>query len=329
MELILRRPEQIRTACDRVFHEAVDILDLEMELHRRAAQAIRADRAEVRIFVRKEEALSADRKLGMADPVVAGIGEPEELLGSESLHIEVDRSRRAAHDEIGTHRLDFSRIGHSITLTVIFNYVTVRFIMSQEPDEKQTPRRGRPRSEAARQAILRTAHDILVADGLGRLTIEAVAERARVGKPTIYRYWKNAQELAMAALMAGQPGVEPAAPSGRTREKLYRQMDTLLAIFATPRGRQIALTMAAAEPDSEMARAFRTRVMLEQREAGRAILTEAEARSEIQSGADMETILDMLYAPVFYRLLVGHLPLTETFGRTVVDNVWRALAAKE
>lgn len=200
--------------------------------------------------------------------------------------------------------------------------------MSQEPNEEPIPKRGRPRSEAARQAILRTAHDMLVTEGLGRLTIEAVADRAHVGKPTIYRYWKNAQELAMAALMADQPGAEPAASGGRTREKLYQQMDNLLAIFATPRGRQIALTMAAAEPDSELAKAFRTRVMLEQREAGRTILAEAAARGEIQSGANMETILDMLYAPVFYRLLVGHLPLSEAFGRTVVDNVWRALTAR-
>ena len=213
-------------------------------------------------------------------------------------------------------------------MTHIFIYVTVRFIMSQEPHNEQTPKRGRPRSEAARQAILRTAHDMLVAEGLGRLTIEAVAERAGVGKPTIYRYWKNAQELAMAALMAGQPGMEAATRSGRTRERLCSQMDNLLAIFATPRGRQIALTMAAAEPDSEMAKAFRTRVMLEQREEGRAILAEAEARGEIRSGADMETILDMLYAPVFYRLLVGHLPLTKAFGRNVVATVLQALVVK-
>jgi AcrR family transcriptional regulator len=200
--------------------------------------------------------------------------------------------------------------------------------MSQDLDDKQTPRRGRPRSEAARQAILRTAHDMLVSEGLGRLTIEAVAERAHVGKPTIYRYWKNAQELAMAALMADQPGDEPTTSGGRTRDRLLQQMDNLLAIFATPRGRQIALTMAAAEPDSEMAKAFRNRVMLEQREAGRAILKDAEAHGEILVGADIETTLDMLYAPVFYRLLVGHLPLTETFGRAVVDNVLRSLTVK-
>jgi AcrR family transcriptional regulator len=200
--------------------------------------------------------------------------------------------------------------------------------MSQEPEDESKPKRGRPRSEAARQAILRTAHDMLVTEGLGRLTIEAVAERAHVGKPTIYRYWRNARELAMAALMAGEPDPQPATSSGQAREKLHRQMDNLLAIFATPRGRQIALTMAAAEPDSEMAKAFRTRVMLEQREAGRVILMDAAAHGEIQPGIDMETVLDMLYAPVFYRLLVGHLPLSERFGRAVVDNVWRALAEK-
>jgi len=200
--------------------------------------------------------------------------------------------------------------------------------MSQEPDDTSTPKRGRPRSEAARQAILRTAHDMLVAEGLGRLTIEAVAERAHVGKPTIYRYWKNAQELAMAALMTEQPGAEPASGAGRTRDSLLQQMDNLLAVFATPRGRQIALTMAAAEPDSEIAKAFRNRVMLEQREAGRTILRDAQAAGEIRQDMDMEAVLDMLYAPVFYRLLVGHQPLTAAFGRDVVDTMLRALAMK-
>lgn len=328
MEFLPGCTEQFGTLSECVFDEAVDILDLEMELDRRAAQPVGADGAEIGIFVGEVEALPADREFGVPDPAVNGLGQPIDLFGAEGPHIEIDRRGSALHDEMRTHGLDFHRIAHSITLTVIFNYVTVRFIMSQEPDEQATPKRGRPRSEAARQAILRTAHDMLVAEGLGRLTIEAVAERARVGKPTIYRYWKNAQELAMAALMVGEPGPEPSASSGRTREKLYRQMDNLLAIFSTPRGRQIALTMAAAEPDSEMAKAFRTRVMLEQREAGRAILAEAEAQGEIHPVADIETILDMLYAPVFYRLLVGHLPLSERFGRAVVDTVWRALSVK-
>ena len=327
MELILRPPEQFRALGHGMFHKAVDIFDVEMELHRRSTQPVRTDGAEVGIFIGKEKTLPTDRQLRMADAPIARIGEPEDLLCAKCLHVEINRGHCAAHDEIGAHRLDSHRNGHIITLTSIFIYVTFRFIMSQDPNEQPTIKRGRPRSGAAQKAILRTAHDMLVTEGLGRLTIEAVAARARVGKPTIYRYWKNAQELAMAALMAGQPGKEPAG-GGRVRERLCQQMDGLLAIFASPRGRQIALTMAAAEPDSEMAKAFRTRVMLEQREEGRAILAKAEAQGEIRLSADIETILDMLYAPVFYRLLVGHLPLSEGFGRAVVDNVLRALAVK-
>jgi AcrR family transcriptional regulator len=199
--------------------------------------------------------------------------------------------------------------------------------MSQAPLTNASNNRGRPRSREAQAAILRAAHEILISDGLGRLTIEAVAERARVGKPTIYRYWKNAQELAMAALMAGEPQASNTEPAGSSRLRLHRQMENLLDIFASTRGRQIALTMAAADPDSEMAKAFRTRVMLQQREEGRAILATAAASGEIRLDTDIETILDMLYAPVFYRLLVGHLPLTPAFGRDVVDSVWRGLAA--
>ena len=105
-------------------------------------------------------------------------------------------------------------------------------------------------------------------------------------------------------------------------------MDNLLDIYASARGRQIAMTMAAADPDSEMAKAFRTRIMLRQREEGRAILEAAAARGEIKLESGIEIILDMLYAPVFYRLLVGHLPLTAAFGRDVVDSVWRGLESR-
>ena len=64
--------------------------------------------------------------------------------------------------------------------------------MSQ--DTNTEPRkRGRPPSEAAQKRALQAAHDILMAEGFGRLTIEAVAARSGVGKPTIYRSWANAQ----------------------------------------------------------------------------------------------------------------------------------------
>ena len=196
--------------------------------------------------------------------------------------------------------------------------------MSQDSNPKEK-RRGRPPSADARNRALQTAHDILMRDGFGRLTIEAVAARSGVGKPTIYRNWANAQELAMAALVAMPP---PETPSevGNGRERLTAQLGGLVAAFATTRGRQVAMTLAAADPESEYTKAFRNRVILTSREAGRTILTEAAARGEITPPPDMEAFLDMVYGPVFYRLLVGHAPLDKGFADAVASTAFRAVA---
>ncbi|MGJ4953325.1 TetR/AcrR family transcriptional regulator [Bradyrhizobium sp. HKCCYLS20291] len=190
--------------------------------------------------------------------------------------------------------------------------------MSQ--DETSTARaRGRPPSEAARRKALHAAHDILMSEGFGRLTIDAVAARSGVGKPTIYRHWANAGELAMAALML-DPAGESDDSSRALADRLRAQLRALVTAFATTRGRQIALALAASDPDSEMTKAFRNRVILSSREAGRRLIRDAVARREVSELPDIETVLDMIYAPVFYRLLAGHLPLDRAFADSLVTR---------
>ena len=186
--------------------------------------------------------------------------------------------------------------------------------MSQDPPRK----RGRPPSRAARRKALQAAHEILMQDGFGRLTVEAVAARSGVGKPTIYRNWANASELAMAALMEALP--EPGDPDGRLAPALKRLLTDLVQAFATTRGRQIALALAAGDPDSEMARAFRNRVVLSSREAGRGLIDAAAARGEIAPPGDAEVVLDMIFAPIVYRLLIGHRPLDPGLGEALATR---------
>ncbi|MET3611726.1 AcrR family transcriptional regulator [Rhizobium aquaticum] len=193
--------------------------------------------------------------------------------------------------------------------------------MSQ--DQSLSPRpRGRPPSAPARHKALQAARDILLSEGFGRLTIEAVAAKSGISKPTLYRNWANAGELAMAALMA-DPDLQADKAKGSLAGSLRAQMQALVTAFATTRGRQIALALAASDPESEMTKAFRNRVILSSREAGRRLIGEAVTRGEIVSPVDIETVLDMIYAPVFYRLLVGHLPLDLQFADSLVA---RALA---
>jgi len=201
--------------------------------------------------------------------------------------------------------------------------------ISGVPAEAATKRKpGRPPSQAARQTVLDTAYRLLMSDGLGRLTIERVAAEAGVSKPTIYRTWTNAQDLAMAAFMA-QPLAE-AAPrrAASARAALTAHLRSVIETFATQRGRQITLTMASANPESELAKAFRHQVILKSREAGRGLIDAAIAAGQIRADTDVEVVLDMLYGPLFFRLLAGHQPLSAGLAALLVERLFDGIATR-
>lgn len=187
-----------------------------------------------------------------------------------------------------------------------------------------TPKRrpGRPPSEHARKQVLDTAYRILMSEGLGRLSIDRVAAESGVSKPTIYRSWTNAHELAMAAFMAQPQAETPARDSSSVRNTLAAHLRSVIEAFATQRGRQITLTMASADPDSELAKAFRNQVILKSREAGRRLIEHAAATRQLRPDIDVETVLDMLFGPLFFRLLVGHLPLSPQLADQLVDTLF-------
>lgn len=175
---------------------------------------------------------------------------------------------------------------------------------------------GRPRSEQARLAILAAARAILDDAGPARLTVEAVAQRAGVGKPTIYRYWQNAQELAMSALLEADGGAETDG-----RGDLEALIASIVERLNTKRGRQMALMLAAAEPDGELFKAFANRVMLEGRRAGIAIIEAGIARGEIDGALDAALAMDLILGAIFLRLLLRHAPLDAGIARAVIDRV--------
>lgn len=201
--------------------------------------------------------------------------------------------------------------------------------MTNRNEDQARARPGRPRSEAARKAILSAAAEILDESGLARVTVEAVANRAGVGKPTIYRYWSNAQELSMAALMErGPPGAPKISGDGAPIEALKEQVASVVRRFSSKRGRQAAQLMASAEADSELAKAFRNRVILSSRDAGRTLLEQAMEEGALQPDIQIETALDLIYGPIFYRLLTGHAPLDEAFAADLVGLALRGLESR-
>jgi len=158
--------------------------------------------------------------------------------------------------------------------------------------------------------------------------MEAVAAEAGVGKPTVYRWWPDRHAVAMAALMETEPTRTPKATARSAIGALREQLRAIARRFATATGRHITSMLAAADPSSELSKAFRNHFVLERRAEGKLLLEQAVARKEVRRDLEIEVALDLLYGPVFFRLLIGHAPLDEAFMDQVLDEALRGMAVK-
>lgn len=190
-------------------------------------------------------------------------------------------------------------------------------------------RRGRPRSEQAQRAILAAAIELLLAQGLRAMSMDEVAERAGVSKATIYRWWDSKDLLALDALSAewAAPGRAAERNTGSLRGDLLAQLRPWLRqLNEKPFGRVIAGLIAQAQTDPEFAVLYREHFVQPRRDATRPMLLRAIDRGEIAPDTDLDVTLDLLYGPIYHRLLHGHAPLNDRFVQQVVDSVIAAVS---
>lgn len=193
--------------------------------------------------------------------------------------------------------------------------------------ETTPPRRGRPRDPATRKNILAAAAALLEEGGLSAVTMEAIAVRAGVGKPTIYRQWPNAQAVAMSAFLAcaQKPAAKARSKSGLAA--LKRQLRELAEAFATRTGRNTAMMIAAAQSDSDLAKVFRIHFVMKNREEGRMLLLRAVEDGDVRRDIDMETALDLIYAPFYFRLLIGHATLSARDTDVILETALKGIGS--
>jgi AcrR family transcriptional regulator len=189
--------------------------------------------------------------------------------------------------------------------------------------------RGRPRSEKAKTAILAAAIELLLEQGLHAMSMDAVAKRAGVSKATIYRWWPSKELLALDALATEWQVTGPAVTrdTGSLRgDLLARLRPWLRQLRGKPYGRVVAGLVATAQADAEFAELYLERFVRPRRDAMRPILLRAIDRGEIPRNIDLEVALDLIYGPIYHRMLHGHAPLDERFARNVVDTILAGIA---
>jgi AcrR family transcriptional regulator len=188
---------------------------------------------------------------------------------------------------------------------------------------------GRPRSERARRAILQAANELLEGEGFAAVTMEAIAERAGVSKATVYRWWPNRAAVVMDGFLSTVSSQVPFPHTGHAREDIRLHMRRLTEAFGGKIGRTVAALIAEGQADPELAEALRSRWLSVRRAEVREILELGIERGELREGLDPEVAVDVLYGPIYYRMLVGHAPLDEDFADALADHIFAGLDARD
>jgi AcrR family transcriptional regulator len=199
---------------------------------------------------------------------------------------------------------------------------------SADPGDRSAERRpGRPRSESADRAILEAARELLSERRPREVSMEAIAERAGVGKATLYRRWRSREELALALLEELSAAALPVHDLGDTRAELTAVVRQTIAVLGeSVMGPVIQGLASELIGDPDLRAAMQERVISVRRQAVREVLDRAVARGDVRADLDVEIGPELLVGPVYYRLLVSGEPLDDGLAERIADSLlagWR------
>lgn len=187
------------------------------------------------------------------------------------------------------------------------------------------PVNGPKRDPQARQAILDATRELICRRGPNKVSINEIAAVAGVGKQTIYRWWRTKSAVVVDALEQIFEDESPFPDTGSTRDDICTQMRSVAATFSSPTGAIIRELVAESQGDPVIAEAFRERFFDERRRRAAAAINAGIERGELRDDLDVDIAIDLLYAPLWLRMLIGHQPLSRRSVDQILDQVWPAL----
>ncbi|AVH68150.1 TetR/AcrR family transcriptional regulator [Nostoc sp. 'Peltigera membranacea cyanobiont' N6] len=163
---------------------------------------------------------------------------------------------------------------------------------------------GRPRNLQSHQAILQASLELLSEVGYERTSIDAIAVRAGVSKPTIYRRYKGKEELIASAIESFREEVI-IPDTGRLWDDIDALIENAAQITLSPLGRQtVAMIISSASTSPQFAQIYWTKCLQPRRQAFAVVIERAKVRKEVHADLDPGLVFDtmsgiMLYAQIF------------------------------
>ena len=178
-------------------------------------------------------------------------------------------------------------------------------------------------------AIMDAVYELLQEKPARELTMEAVAKRANVGKPTLYKWWPSKAALIMAMFheRLDQPLAIPVTVTaeGAIRARMRRLIKVVNGLF----GKVVGELIAEGQSDPDILREFYEQHVSLRRASAVAEIERGKATGEFSTDTDAELLVDAIFAPVYYRLLLRFAPLTEKYGNDLIDQVLLGVRMKQ
>ncbi len=188
---------------------------------------------------------------------------------------------------------------------------------------------GRPRCEVAKQAILDAVWRLLGQMPLKSLSIEAIAREAGVGKATIYRWWPSKAAVAMDAFLHNYIPSISISTRGGALQCLERQMTAVAKAYTGDVARVAADLIAEGQSDPAVLKIFNEQFVQPRRALAKLVIESGIAAGEIEPTINPDVALDIVFGPIYFRLLVRHAPIDEAFIKELPRTVLRALMPRK
>lgn len=188
-------------------------------------------------------------------------------------------------------------------------------------------KRGRPRNVESQKSILSASYDLLLENGFQAVTVDKIADRAGVSKATIYKWWPNKAAVIMDGFLNAATARLPVPDTGSASDDILTHATNLTRFLTSREGTIITELLGEGQFDSGLAEAYRTRFFRPRRLEARSLIEKGIQLGELKHDLSIDICIDLIYGPIFYRLLVTGDTLDELYVQHIVKNALEGIRA--
>jgi len=180
---------------------------------------------------------------------------------------------------------------------------------------------GRPRSEHSRTAILDAAYRFLQSQPVAVISSLHIAREAGVSTATMYRWWPTKETLLLDAFLHKTQKAMMIGTKGAPLERLKQHLVEAGRFFGSKEGVVVARLLTAIQDNPQLRDAFLERVSSPRSEEFRKVVMEAIHEGQLPAKTNISEFADMLFGPLFMRLIIGHEPISDEFVTSLFEQI--------